>query len=415
MTENPLDADSIDAIFRSDRAEQQRRREEDAEIERQGRRSEELHAAFAAVCRFSAIVFDAEGYQIGTLTDQEFSEKWADLWIALGEQLRDKREFLTRQPEDLRDEQDDAPRTIALVVLKAAVQGDKAKVVNLFQRLTTASVELVTPVNEWLRHRLERLIMGYWTVGDGDQPEREGWESDDDWQAFLNRVKVPEPPEGTTSSEPAIPALPAGNFSHEKLDPSRCPGCKAPVLEEYTTLPRVPCLACGRWELHTGLSVAPVAGPPGTPPEVLQLTSPFWQARLPDRLDDQQGREDAEKKGPGDGAGVQAVGREEQIRQMESAVRLAYLAFDYAESKAGKRLEDREAYDLIKEEGILEGAGDRGELEDYNLPAFDTWARYVRQARQVLDEQKYTRRAGRRAGKSIVKSNQIEHRKANEM
>jgi hypothetical protein len=79
----------------------------------------------------------------------------------------------------------------------------------------------------------------------------------------------------------AIPALPAPIFTPEKLDPSRCPGCKTPVPEEYTTLPRVLCLNCRLWELQTGLFVVPTAGPEGTPPKVVRHSSPFWQPTLP--------------------------------------------------------------------------------------------------------------------------------------
>jgi hypothetical protein len=78
------------------------------------------------------------------------------------------------------------------------------------------------------------------------------------------------------------------------------------------------------------------------------------------------------------------------------------------ESKKERRLTDQEAYDLLREEGFPENAN---ELTDYRLPAFDTWGRYLRQARGLTGEQKYTRRRGRPVGKSIVKSEQIERQK----
>jgi hypothetical protein len=109
---------------------------------------------------------------------------------------------------------------------------------------------------------------------------------------------------------------------------------------------------------------------------------------------------------------AEPVERDEYIQRMERAVRLAYLAFYYAESRAGRRLEDREAHELLKEEGIPEGAGERGELAEYQLPSFDTWSRYLREARSQLGEQKHTRRSGRQHGKSIMSGDQIEQQRA---
>src|SRR5262249_37167775 len=95
---------------------------------------------------------------------------------------------------------------------------------------------------------------------------------------------------------------------------------------------------------------------------------------------------------------------------MKPSVRLAYLAFAYAESREGKRLEDQEAYAMLKEEGIPDVAGDLGDLTEYRLPEFATWSRQLREARKALREQKYTSRHGRSIGKSIAKSDQIEQR-----
>jgi hypothetical protein len=97
------------------------------------------------------------------------------------------------------------------------------------------------------------------------------------------------------------------------------------------------------------------------------------------------------------------------LAHLEPAARKAYFAFVYAESKAGKQVGDREAYNLLNEEGIPDDAGSRGELADYRLPAFETWVRQLRTARRALGEQKYNRRAGRPTGKSIVKGHEIEH------
>jgi hypothetical protein len=90
------------------------------------------------------------------------------------------------------------------------------------------------------------------------------------------------------------------------------------------------------------------------------------------------------------------------------ASRKAYLAFEWVQSKARKKLEDKEAWDLLKEEGIPSDAGNAGELTDYKPPAFDTWARELRTARSALGEQKYTARGGRARGRSIVRTDEVE-------
>jgi hypothetical protein len=97
-----------------------------------------------------------------------------------------------------------------------------------------------------------------------------------------------------------------------------------------------------------------------------------------------------------------------KLESLAPADRKAYLAYQAIESKEGRRLKDREAFDLLKEHGLPDEARDSGELTDYELPfGFDTWARSLRNARLKLGEQKNTRRAGRVAGKSIVRHNEI--------
>jgi hypothetical protein len=87
--------------------------------------------------------------------------------------------------------------------------------------------------------------------------------------------------------------------------------------------------------------------------------------------------------------------------------RLAYMAFQHAESCAGKSLKDKEAYEILHENGVSPDKGDLGELEGYKLPGYDTWARYVREARKALGEQKYSRRAGRPLTTSIARPSDI--------
>jgi len=94
------------------------------------------------------------------------------------------------------------------------------------------------------------------------------------------------------------------------------------------------------------------------------------------------------------------------LEALELAVRKAYLAFQYAETKKERRLQDKEAWEFLKENGLDE-KGDLGEMTDYNLPAFDTWSRQVREARKHLNESKY--RTGRHSrSRSIVESREIE-------
>jgi hypothetical protein len=79
--------------------------------------------------------------------------------------------------------------------------------------------------------------------------------------------------------------------------------------------------------------------------------------------------------------------RQEAIAKLSPAVRKAYLSFEAARLKAEKKdMKDWEAYNLLKEKGIPEDG--KGELTDYQLPAKDTWTRYLRIARQALGGQK---------------------------
>lgn len=79
----------------------------------------------------------------------------------------------------------------------------------------------------------------------------------------------------------------------------------------------------------------------------------------------------------------------------------------------GEKLKERELYELLKAEGIpddINGPPEWAELAGYELPPNPaTWESQARAVRRVLSEQKYTRRAGRPHGGSVVKSDQIEH------
>jgi hypothetical protein len=97
--------------------------------------------------------------------------------------------------------------------------------------------------------------------------------------------------------------------------------------------------------------------------------------------------------------------RKERLRSLPQSARHAYFAFEYAEQKSEKALEDLEAYSFLKQRGLPE---DAGELTDYKLPTFANWARYLRTAREALHEQKYKRRERVSIGRSVVSQQQIE-------
>jgi len=128
---------------------------------------------------------------------------------------------------------------------------------------------------------------------------------------------------------------------------------------------------------------------------------------------------------PSDAAGVEAVSesnggkpdddspnRYDKLDELTPSVRKAYWSFLCAEAECERRLEDREAYDWLRENGIDASKEDAGELEGYELPdEFDTWSRYLRGARKAIGEQKYTPRRGRPTGGSMVRRDQIEPQK----
>lgn len=78
------------------------------------------------------------------------------------------------------------------------------------------------------------------------------------------------------------------------------------------------------------------------------------------------------------------------LARLPDAPRKAYLSFLCAEAANERRLDDREAWEWLQENGTdVAGAG---ELDGYDLPEFGTWARYLRRARKATGEQKYTPR-----------------------
>lgn len=81
------------------------------------------------------------------------------------------------------------------------------------------------------------------------------------------------------------------------------------------------------------------------------------------------------------------------LEACEPAERKAYYSFKLAEAVAERRLEDREAYDLLIDGDLSEHF--TGELADYKPPSFATWARQLRTTRKATNERKYTPRTHR--------------------
>lgn len=85
----------------------------------------------------------------------------------------------------------------------------------------------------------------------------------------------------------------------------------------------------------------------------------------------------------------------------------AYCSYEFAEKellKADpvlKTITDKQAYDYLQEHGF------KGE-DDYVLPNYDTWQRYVRRGRRKYGTQKNAPRTGRGYGRSVIKPDQIQ-------
>ncbi len=84
----------------------------------------------------------------------------------------------------------------------------------------------------------------------------------------------------------------------------------------------------------------------------------------------------------------------------------AYSLFQYAEDQTERRLQDREAYDWLNENGWPEGlfAG----ASDYELPTFDTWAKHVRVARNAHGTSKRRRRAPSTTTRSVIRQQDLD-------
>ncbi len=100
--------------------------------------------------------------------------------------------------------------------------------------------------------------------------------------------------------------------------------------------------------------------------------------------------------------GQPAAGEEAaQATALPERANVAYGQYEQAEKRLAEqdidKPTDRQCYDWVK----AHNDGDP-------LPAFETWQRYVREARRHLGEQKNTTRAGRQYGRSIVPAAELE-------
>ena len=86
-------------------------------------------------------------------------------------------------------------------------------------------------------------------------------------------------------------------------------------------------------------------------------------------------------------------------KELPRSFLVAYQSFTYAEANMPQPPEtDREAYDWLME--------NFPDVEEYTLPEFHTWVRYVREGRKHHGTQKNTPRPGRE-GRSIVKASDL--------
>jgi len=94
----------------------------------------------------------------------------------------------------------------------------------------------------------------------------------------------------------------------------------------------------------------------------------------------------------------------ERLATIRAADKKAYFTYAYAETNLG-HVTDKRAYEWLKDNGLpdeVQSPELANELAGYELPAFPTWAKQVRNARKVLGEQKYEKRADKKPGRSIV-------------
>jgi hypothetical protein len=100
----------------------------------------------------------------------------------------------------------------------------------------------------------------------------------------------------------------------------------------------------------------------------------------------------SEAKGEPTGAGQLPLSRLKAYQQYQEAIARSR----ETDGVLSKESEDRAVYDWLTEHG------------EERLPKFETWARYVRAARESSDTSKHSPRAGRTTGRSVVKRSEID-------
>ncbi len=85
---------------------------------------------------------------------------------------------------------------------------------------------------------------------------------------------------------------------------------------------------------------------------------------------------------------------------LKRCCRIAHAQYEIAIKKKSSLNTDRQVYDWIN--------NNKDDDELYLLPRFDTWVRYLREARNHLGESKYSPRSGRDTSGSIVRPEEIE-------
>jgi hypothetical protein len=252
---------TIERILASERAQAIEKRQEDERTQQAMKDRASVVEAFEQVryCTQHSLETDL-GRKVSA---DEFYPLWADRIIALGQLLADRGLLAWFDDNPPGVDGSEPARLYTLDIIRLGSKGERETIV---RRIREAEPLPFGPrVQEWLRRGLSAEIIPRLTI------------------VHSEVGNVPEAGDVTANagSQSASSANHLPQIDSARLDQSRCPGCKSRVPDEYSTLSTLICPYCGSWELHTGLALLPVAGLPGTPPEVIRVSSPFWQPLPP--------------------------------------------------------------------------------------------------------------------------------------